>query len=70
MEVEGEMVATEVTSVVNDLNESSSAIIVPGYGMAVAQAQAAVSELNAAFAPRAKMFALPFIPLQGVCQDI
>ena len=46
MEVEGEMVATDVSSVVAQLEEASSVIIVPGYGMAVAQAQQSVSELT------------------------
>ena len=45
LEVEGEMVSTDVNSVAAELKEASSIIIVPGYGMAVAQAQAAVSEL-------------------------
>jgi NAD(P) transhydrogenase subunit beta len=45
MDIEGEMLATDSESVANLLNESSSVVIVPGYGMAVAQAQASVSEL-------------------------
>ncbi len=44
-EVEGEMVAIEAGAVAEALNEANSIIIVPGYGMAVAQAQNAVSEL-------------------------
>ena len=46
MEVEGEMVATDVASVSTVLKEVNDIIIVPGYGMAVAQAQSAVSELT------------------------
>ena len=46
MEVEGEMVATDVASVSTVLKEANDIIIVPGYGMAVAQAQSAVSELT------------------------
>ncbi len=44
-EVEGEMVAIDVEGVAASLNEADSVIIVPGYGMAVAQAQGAVSDL-------------------------
>ncbi len=44
-EIEGEQVAIDVDGVANLLNEADSVIIVPGYGMAVAQAQQAVSEL-------------------------
>ena len=44
-EIEGEMVAIDVDSVAAVLNEAGSVIIVPGYGMAVAQAQQVVSEL-------------------------
>ena len=65
MEVEGEMVATEVTSVVNDLNESSSVIIVPGYGMAVAQAQAAVSELTRRLRAKGKNVRFAIHPVAG-----
>ncbi|GGH21775.1 NAD(P) transhydrogenase subunit beta [Cribrihabitans marinus] len=45
MEVDGEMVAIEADGVAAALNEADSVIIVPGYGMAVAQAQGAVSDL-------------------------
>ena len=45
MAVEGEQVAIEVDGVATMLNEADSVIIIPGYGMAVAQAQQAVSEL-------------------------
>ena len=46
MAVEGEQVATDVSTVAAQLNEAKSVVIVPGYGMAVAQAQQAVSELT------------------------
>ena len=65
MEVEGEMVATDVTSVVNDLNEASSVIIVPGYGMAVAQAQAAVSELTRRLRGKGKNVRFAIHPVAG-----
>lgn len=45
MAVEGEQIAIEAEGVAAALNEADSVIIVPGYGMAVAQAQQAVSEL-------------------------
>ncbi len=46
MEVEGEQVAIDADGVAAALQEADSVIIVPGYGMAVAQAQQAVSELT------------------------
>jgi NAD(P) transhydrogenase subunit beta len=46
MAVEGEQVATDSATVAAQLNEAKSVVIVPGYGMAVAQAQQAVSELT------------------------
>ncbi|PQM59921.1 MAG: NAD(P) transhydrogenase subunit beta [Rhodobacteraceae bacterium] len=46
MDIDGEMIATDVESVAALIGESKSVIIVPGYGMAVAQAQASVSELT------------------------
>ncbi|SFE64666.1 NAD(P) transhydrogenase subunit beta [Sulfitobacter brevis] len=45
MEVEGEQIAIEAEGVANALNDADSIIIIPGYGMAVAQAQQSVSEL-------------------------
>jgi len=45
-EIEGEMVSIDVGGVASALNDADSVIIVPGYGMAVAQAQNAVSELT------------------------
>jgi NAD(P) transhydrogenase subunit beta len=46
MDIEGEMLATDAESVANLINEANSVVIVPGYGMAVAQAQASISELT------------------------
>ena len=45
MEIEGEMVAIDVDGVSAMLDDADSVIIVPGYGMAVAQAQQSVAEL-------------------------
>jgi len=45
MEVEGEQIAIDADGVATALNEADSVIIIPGYGMAVAQAQQSVSEL-------------------------
>jgi NAD(P) transhydrogenase subunit beta len=44
-EIEGEMVAIDTDGVAAMLDDAESVIIVPGYGMAVAQAQQSVSEL-------------------------
>lgn len=45
MEIEGEQIAIDAEGVAAALNDADSVIIVPGYGMAVAQAQQSVSEL-------------------------
>ncbi|AZY93942.1 MULTISPECIES: NAD(P)(+) transhydrogenase (Re/Si-specific) subunit beta [Paracoccus] len=45
-EIEGEQIAIDADGVASALNEADSVVIVPGYGMAVAQAQGAVSELT------------------------
>jgi len=65
MEVEGEMVPTDVASIAADLSESSSVIIVPGYGMAVAQAQSAVSELTRRLRDRGKTVRFAIHPVAG-----
>ena len=46
MAVEGEQIAIEADGVAAALQDADSVIIVPGYGMAVAQAQQSVSELT------------------------
>ncbi len=46
MEVIGEQIAIDAEGIASALNDADSVIIVPGYGMAVAQAQQAVSELT------------------------
>ncbi len=46
MEIEGEQIAIDADGVAAALEEADSVIIVPGYGMAVAQAQQSVSELT------------------------
>jgi NAD(P) transhydrogenase subunit beta len=65
MEVEGEMIAIDVTSVASDIAEASSVIIVPGYGMAVAQAQSAVSELTRRLRDRGKSVRFAIHPVAG-----
>ena len=65
MEVEGEMIATDVASVASDISEASSVIIVPGYGMAVAQAQSAVSELTRRLRDRGKSVRFAIHPVAG-----
>ncbi|MFZ8946849.1 MAG: NAD(P)(+) transhydrogenase (Re/Si-specific) subunit beta, partial [Paracoccaceae bacterium] len=46
MEVEGEQIAIDADGVAAALEEADSVIIIPGYGMAVAQAQQNVAELT------------------------
>ena len=55
MEIEGEQVAIDAEGVASALNDADSVIIVPGYGMAVAQAQQAVSELTRKLRAEAKV---------------
>ena len=45
MEIDGEMIATSADEVAASLDAADSVVIVPGYGMAVAQAQSSISEL-------------------------
>lgn len=65
MEIEGEMVATDINSVVAALDAANSIVIVPGYGMAVAQAQAPVSELTRRMREQGKKVRFAIHPVAG-----
>ena len=64
-EVEGEMIATDVSNVASDLMDAQSIIIVPGYGMAVAQAQGAVSEITRRLRDKGKNVRFAIHPVAG-----
>ena len=64
-EVEGEMIATDVASVTADLQDAQDIIIVPGYGMAVAQAQGAVSEITRRLRAQGKSVRFAIHPVAG-----
>ncbi|MEM9973688.1 MAG: NAD(P)(+) transhydrogenase (Re/Si-specific) subunit beta [Pseudomonadota bacterium] len=65
MAVEGEQVAIDADGVATALNEADSVIIVPGYGMAVAQAQQAVSELTRKLRAKGKEVRFAIHPVAG-----
>ncbi|GLQ27014.1 NAD(P)(+) transhydrogenase (Re/Si-specific) subunit beta [Sulfitobacter pacificus] len=65
MAVEGEQVAIEADGVATALNEADSVIIIPGYGMAVAQAQGAVSELVKKLRAQGKNVRFAIHPVAG-----
>ncbi|MBY6153230.1 NAD(P)(+) transhydrogenase (Re/Si-specific) subunit beta [Vannielia litorea] len=65
MAVEGEQVAIEADGVATALNEADSVVIVPGYGMAVAQAQGAVSELTRKLRAAGKEVRFAIHPVAG-----
>ncbi|WP_299782810.1 NAD(P)(+) transhydrogenase (Re/Si-specific) subunit beta [uncultured Roseobacter sp.] len=65
MAVEGEQVAIEADGVATALNEAESVIIIPGYGMAVAQAQQAVSELVKKLRAKGKNVRFAIHPVAG-----
>ena len=65
MEVEGEMVAIETDGVAAALNDADSIIIIPGYGMAVAQAQQSVSELTRKLRAKGKEVRFAIHPVAG-----
>ena len=65
MDIEGEMKPIDIESVANALNEADSIIIVPGYGMAVAQAQSAVSELTSRLRAKKKEVRFCIHPVAG-----
>jgi len=64
-EIEGEQIAIDAEGVASALNEADSVIIVPGYGMAVAQAQGAVSELTSKLRARGKTVRFAIHPVAG-----
>ncbi|GAB2784482.1 NAD(P)(+) transhydrogenase (Re/Si-specific) subunit beta [Halomonas shantousis] len=64
-EIEGEQVAIDTSGVANALNDADSVIIVPGYGMAVAQAQNAVSELTRKLRAAGKTVRFAIHPVAG-----
>ena len=65
MEVEGEMVAIEADGVATALEEADSVIIIPGYGMAVAQAQQNVAELTRRLRAKGKNVRFAIHPVAG-----
>ncbi len=65
MAVEGEQIAIEADGVAQALNEADSIIIIPGYGMAVAQAQTAVSDLVKKLRARGKNVRFAIHPVAG-----
>jgi NAD(P) transhydrogenase subunit beta len=64
-EVEGKMIATDVSSVASDLIDAQNSVIVPGYGMAVAQAQGAVSEITRRLRDKGKNVRFAIHPVAG-----
>ena len=64
-EIEGEQVAIDAAGVAAALNDAQSVIIVPGYGMAVAQAQGAVSELTRKLRAKGKEVRFAIHPVAG-----
>ena len=64
-EVEGEMVATDISSVADDIADAQNIVIVPGYGMAVAQAQSAVSEITRRLRDKGKNVRFAIHPVAG-----
>ncbi len=65
MEVEGEQIAIDADGVASALRDADSVIIVPGYGMAVAQAQQAVSELTRKLRSQGKEVRFAIHPVAG-----
>jgi len=65
MAVEGEQIAIEADGVAQALNEADSVIIIPGYGMAVAQAQGAVSDLVKKLRAKGKNVRFAIHPVAG-----
>ncbi|ABV92976.1 NAD(P)(+) transhydrogenase [Dinoroseobacter shibae DFL 12 = DSM 16493] len=65
MAVEGEQIAIDADGVATALNEADSIIIIPGYGMAVAQAQQTVAELTRKLRAKGKEVRFAIHPVAG-----
>jgi NAD(P) transhydrogenase subunit beta len=65
MEINGEQVSIDADGVASVLNEAESIVIIPGYGMAVAQAQQAVSELARKLIAQGKNVRFAIHPVAG-----
>ncbi len=65
MEIAGEQVAIDADGVAAALKDADSVIIVPGYGMAVAQAQQSVSELTRKLRAQGKEVRFAIHPVAG-----
>lgn len=65
MEVEGEQIAIDADGVAAALEEANEVIIIPGYGMAVAQAQANVAELTRRLRAKNKEVRFAIHPVAG-----
>jgi NAD(P) transhydrogenase subunit beta len=64
-EITGEQIAIDTEGVAAALNDADSIIIIPGYGMAVAQAQQAVSELTRKLRAKGKTVRFAIHPVAG-----
>jgi len=65
MEIEGEMISTNADEVAASLEAADSVVIVPGYGMAVAQAQSSISELTRRLRAAGKNVRFAIHPVAG-----
>ncbi|MBY3592381.1 NAD(P)(+) transhydrogenase (Re/Si-specific) subunit beta [Rhizobium bangladeshense] len=65
MQIIGEQIAIDTEGVASALKDAESIIIVPGYGMAVAQAQQAVSELTRKLCAAGKQVRFAIHPVAG-----
>ena len=63
--IEGEQIAIDADGVAAALNDADSVIIIPGYGMAVAQAQQSVSELTRKLRAKGKNVRFAIHPVAG-----
>ena len=64
-EIEGEMIPADIETVSGTLNDAQNIVIVPGYGMAVAQAQSTVSELTSRLRNKKKNVRFAIHPVAG-----